>query len=178
MGAPRPGDTAGAFCWGSGHGIRRGGYVREGLLASRPTFPTVHVSNARQGFFERADFDRLCAELPEYLRAAATFAYLTGWRTRSEVLPLRWANVDFVNGVVRLDVRTTKNDAGRIFPFAVLPELGDLLRRQRLAADAHELLTGQPCLFVFGGSRGGFYTTSGARRFGISPARASRSTWR
>jgi integrase len=52
-----------------------------------------------------------------------TFAYLTGWRVPSEVLRLTWDRVDFGAGVVRLDVRTTKNGAGRTFPFDVLPEL-------------------------------------------------------
>jgi integrase len=89
------------------------------------------------------------AGLPEPLRNVVTFAYLTGWRVPSEVLPLTWDRVDFRAGVVRLDVRTTKNDAGRIFPFDVLPELADVLQRQRLYTDAFEAAAGQPIPWVF-----------------------------
>ena len=43
-------------------------------------------------------------------------AYLTGWRIASEILPLEWRQVDFVEGEVRLDAGTTKNGEGRVFP--------------------------------------------------------------
>ncbi len=45
-----------------------------------------------------------------------TFAYITGWRMRSEIWPLQWSLVDFKAGIVRLDPGTTKNDKGRVFP--------------------------------------------------------------
>ncbi len=57
-------------------------------------------------------------------------AYLTGWRVRSEVLPLTWRQVDFDRGIVRLEPGSTKNDEGRVFPFSALPALTDLLRCQ------------------------------------------------
>ena len=41
------------------------------------------------------------------------FAYITGWRIPSEVLPLEWRNVDLEAGEVRLDAHTTKNGEGR-----------------------------------------------------------------
>ena len=59
-----------------------------------------------------------------------TFAYCTGWRVRSEILPLQWKQIDWTAGTVRLEPGTTKNDEGRMFAFAVLPELADVLRRQ------------------------------------------------
>lgn len=123
--------------------------LRRQLLAFCPAFPTLRVSNARKGFFEREELERVRAALPEPLRAVVTFAYLTGWRVPSEVLPLTWDRVDFRAGVVRLDVRSTKTDAGRIFPFDVLPELLDVLHRQRLYTDAFEAATGQPIPYVF-----------------------------
>jgi integrase len=112
-------------------------------------FPTLRIDNARQGFFERDGLEKVRAALPEALRNVVTFAYLTGWRVRSEVLPLTWDRVDFAAGVVRLDVRTTKNGAGRTFPFDVLPELAELLRRQRLYTDLFEATGGQPIAHVF-----------------------------
>jgi integrase len=57
-----------------------------------------------------------------------------GWRCRSEVLSLRWPQVDAAAGTVRLEVGTTKNGRGRTFPFGVLPELKGLLDAQRAAA--------------------------------------------
>ncbi len=51
--------------------------------------------------------------LPPTYRGVARFAYLTGWRIRSEVLPLKWSNLDLAAGVARLEPNTTKNDEGR-----------------------------------------------------------------
>lgn len=93
--------------------------------------PSIDASgNVRKGFFEEKELRAVLTHLePEY-RPAVEFAYLTGWR-RGEVLGLTWRQVDFEAGTVRLEPGTTKNDEGRTFPFAVLPPLADLLRRQR-----------------------------------------------
>jgi integrase len=123
--------------------------VRRQLLPFRPAFPTLRIDNARQGFFERMGLEKVRKALPEALRNVVTFAYLTGWRVPSEVLPLTWDRVDFAAGVVRLDVRTTKNGAGRTFPFDVLPELAELLRRQRLYTEMFEATSGQKIAYVF-----------------------------
>jgi integrase len=71
--------------------------------------------------------------LPDYLRPAIQFAYITGWRIRSEVLSLTWAQNDFAAGAgtVRLEVRTTKNKHGRTF--VMTSELRALLEGQRAA---------------------------------------------
>lgn len=61
----------------------------------------------------------------------------------SEVLTLRWSQVDFQAGVVRLEPGTTKNDEGRTLPFNALPELAHLLRSQWDHAVSLELETGQ-----------------------------------
>ena len=104
---------------------------RVGRVPQVPEFPQLAVNNIRVGFFEREDFDAVVAELPEPLRPVVQFAYFTGWRIPSEVLRLQWNHVDFAAGVVRLDVGSTKNRAGRVFPFAALPALRALLDRQR-----------------------------------------------
>ena len=114
-----------------------------------PDFPTVRIADPRSGFFEREAFAAVLAQLPEPLRAPIEFAYLTGWRTPSEVLPLTWSQVDFDAGVVRLEVGTTKNRAGRTFPFAVLPALLELLERQRAIVTALERERGQVIPYVF-----------------------------
>ena len=61
------------------------------------------------------------------------FAYITGWRIPSEVLPLQWRHVDFEARVVRLDPHTTKNDEGRTFPFT--DALEQLLEAQKAEHD-------------------------------------------
>lgn len=44
------------------------------------------------------------------------FAFATGWRTTSEILPLEWRQVDWDRRSVRLDAHTTKNGEARTFP--------------------------------------------------------------
>lgn len=122
---------------------------RAGKVASVPEFPRLEAANVRTGFFEAADFAALLADLPDALRPPMEFAYLTGWRTKSEVLRLTWDRVDFAAGVVRLEVGSTKTGQGRTFPFAVLPRLAALLERQRATTDAAERALGAIIPYVF-----------------------------
>jgi integrase len=122
---------------------------RMGKVAQVPEFPTVRVADPRSGFFEREAFAAVLAQLPVSLQAPIAFAYLTGWRVPSEVLPLTWAQVDFDAGVVRLEVGTTKNKAGRTFPFAVLPDLVQLLEQQRAIVTGLERQLGRVIPHVF-----------------------------
>ncbi len=108
--------------------------VRDGKLMAAPPIDTPDPKNARQGFVEREDLDTVLEQLPPPYRGPVLFAYLTGWRCRSEVLPLRWPQVDAGAGTVRLEPGTTKNGRGRTFPFGVLPELKALLEAQRAGA--------------------------------------------
>ncbi len=71
---------------------------------------------------------RMCWRLLD-LGDAVQFMFITGWRSRSEVLPLTWAQVDFQGGFVRLEPGTTKNNEGRAFP--LIPELRALLERRQ-----------------------------------------------
>lgn len=126
--------------------------VDRGLVPRAPKFPTLTVSNARQGFFEVSEFEKLCGELPDYLAAVARFGYLTGWRW-SEIIGLTWDRVDFAAGMVRLDVGTTKNHDGRVFPMDALPALLALLKGQRGYTDVVETVEARRVPFVF--HRGG-----------------------
>ena len=120
------------------------------LLPVRPYFPTLHLNNVRKGFFEESDFRAFLKYFDEDVEPVLEFAYLTGWRIKSEVLPLRWGlNVDFGAGEVRLEPGTTKNDEGRVFPFSVLPELAEMLARERRRTEACERATGQIIPWVF-----------------------------
>jgi integrase len=102
---------------------------KAGKVDRIPVIDSLHVSNARRGFFERAELDAVLKHLPSHLQGVMEFAYVTGWRIPSEVLRLTWDRVDFKAGWVRLDVGTTKNEDGRQFP--ITPELRAILERQR-----------------------------------------------
>jgi integrase len=102
-------------------------------IQTRPHIPMLAENNARQGFFERDQLTAVLRHLPEAIRPVASFAYLTGWRL-SEVITLTWRQVDFGAATVRLEPGTTKNRAGRMFPFT--PELRALLEAQRAATAA------------------------------------------
>ena len=67
----------------------------------------------------------------------------------SEVQTLEWRQVDFKAGTVRLEVGTTKNEAVRMFPFDVLPELCDLVEEQAAVTEAVEQRQGRIVRRVF-----------------------------
>jgi integrase len=115
--------------------LKKGFGLAHGILGKIPKFPTINTANIRKGFFEEADFKLFVSHFEEALQPVLFFAYHTGWRMKSEVFPLQWAQVDFQSGEVRLEPGTTKTDEGRTFPFAVLPELEDLLLKQRAYTD-------------------------------------------
>jgi integrase len=127
--------------------------IRGEKLYHRPYIPRLDEDNARQGFFEADEFSAILPHLPDYIRPAIRFAYITGWRIRSEVLPLTWAQIDFAAGTVRLEVRTTKNKHGRTF--VMTSELRALLELQRrlVAEDT-------PWVFPYRGKRLGRFDKS------------------
>ena len=77
----------------------------------------LQLRNVRQGFFDDAMFAAVCSKLPAAVVPIVTFAYVTGWRIQSEILPLEWRHIDRKVGEARLEPGTTKNQAGRVFPF-------------------------------------------------------------
>jgi integrase len=121
--------------------------VKGERLQRMPYIEMLKENNARRGFFDREQFEAVRRHLPEYARPAATFAYLTGWRLKSEILPLQWRRVDFKAGVVTLDVGTTKNRDGRTFP--MIPELRAVLEAQRAETDALQRKIGAIIPWVF-----------------------------
>jgi integrase len=108
--------------------------IQGGKLMHRPYIPMLKENNVRKGFFERDQFESVRRHLPPHVRPAITFAYITGWRIRSEVLSLRWVRVDSEAEVVRLEAGTAKNEDPREFPFT--DELKALLEEQGRKADA------------------------------------------
>lgn len=103
--------------------------MRAGTLGCRPYIPMLEERNARTGFFDTSQFDSPWKRLPSDIQPVAKFAYITGWRVPTEVLPLQWRQVDFIGGTVSLDPGTTKNREGRTF--VMTAELRTLLETQR-----------------------------------------------
>ena len=91
--------------------------MQAGKLTVRPYIPLLKERNIRQGFFEPEQFQSVQRHLPAHMRGVAAFAFTTGWRTPSEILPLEWRHVEMKAGEVRLDAGATKNGEGRVFPF-------------------------------------------------------------
>lgn len=90
--------------------------AQAGNLLHRPHIPLLREDNVRTGFFELDQYLSVRAHLSKPLQPVVEFAYITGWRIASEVLPLQWRNVDLKAGEVRLDTGTTRNREGRVFP--------------------------------------------------------------
>lgn len=75
--------------------------IQAGKLLQKPLIPLLKEDSVRVGFFEREQFLAVLQRLADPVRPVATFAYITGWRIDSEVLPLEWRQVDFGAGEVR-----------------------------------------------------------------------------
>lgn len=112
-----------------------------------PMIKLLREDNVRKGFFEKEHLGAVRQFLPPYLRGPIGFAYVTGWRIKSEVLPLRWSQVDFNSGTVRLDPGTTKNREGRTF--IMTPALRGILEQQRSNADRVQREQGRIIPHVF-----------------------------
>jgi integrase len=120
--------------------------IEGGKLFNRPHISMLRENNVRVGFFEKEQFESVRRNLPEALQPVISFAFITGWRIRSEVLPLQWRQIDFAAGRVMLDVGSTKNQEARTFPLTV--ELRELLVAQKAKAEALKQ-KGTICPWVF-----------------------------
>ena len=121
--------------------------AKDGKVGVRPEFSMLHVDNARKGFFELEEHRAIQTHLPEYLQPVAAVAYITGWRTKSELLTREWRHVDLDNGWLRLEPGEGKNREGRDFPFT--DELRTILEAQRERVKAIERSRGRVIRWVF-----------------------------
>ena len=102
--------------------------VLDGRLHHRPHVPMLRENNTRKGFFERSQFEAVRDHLPAALRPVIEFAYLTGWRIKSEVLPLQWQYVNREGKSITLE--TSKNGEPRTINYGQLPALVMLIEQQ------------------------------------------------
>src|SRR5207247_3556831 len=111
-------------------------------LLSAPYVPKLREADARQGFFERTEFDAVRDHLPAHLQCLLTFYFWTGWRS-SEALSLHVRQVNVNDGIVTLDPSQSKNGHARVFPFGPLAELRDVLTQQVVSAECLTRSTGK-----------------------------------
>ena len=124
---------------------------RNGKLTRLPLLDKPKEGPARQGFFEREQYEAVRRKLPVDLQVAVTIAYTFGWRMQSEVLALERRQLDLEAGTLRLDAGQTKNGEGRVV--SLTSELKGLLGAQITRVDALQRRLGRivPALFPHGG---------------------------
>jgi integrase len=136
--------------------ILRRGYRLLKLTSRAPDVPKL-VGNVREGFWERAQFERFVAELPsELLRDFWRFGYATGMRL-GEIKALDWSGYDRETRTLRLHGKASKTGRARVIPIGSWPELSEVVER-RLAARRLD----SPLVFHSKGHGvGNFYETMG-----------------
>ena len=108
------------------------GVERQRISAALRIRKLSEKGNARQGFFEKADFDEMVKYLPDYLEGFVKFGFYSGWR-RGEVRSLQWADVDLAAKVIRLRPENSKTREGRIL--ALEGELWNVIAEQGAARE-------------------------------------------
>lgn len=121
--------------------------IAAGTISARPPIPMLREDNVRKGFFEEEQFEAVRQGLLPDVADLVLFLYVTGWRWCSEAALLKWSNVDFAAGEIRLDPGTTKTGEGRLFPFT--RDLRQLLERRRSLTREREKELGRIIPFVF-----------------------------
>ena len=117
--------------------------------------------------------DAVIDQLAPALKPVVRFAYITGWRVESEVLPLEWNRVDLAAGEVRLGAGTTKNGQARIIYVGDNAALTELLRG---AWADHEALKAKGTISAVGLPAGRRSDQEHGRRV-ARRLQAGRSSW-
>ncbi len=119
------------------------GYLRAALAREMKTTPPrvtsipfmrvpSEKSQVREGFIERADYQKILAELPDSLRAIFVCAFHTGARS-GELKKIKWGHVNFKGGIIELAAKNTKNTEGRWLP--IWGDMEQYLKRQKAVRD-------------------------------------------
>ena len=102
--------------------------VESGTFPTAPKVPSLAEHNARQGFFERAEFDAVLQRLPDDgVKDFCEWFYRTGMRP-GEIRSLTWANLDQETWTLRLHARDAKTGYGRTIPLE--GPLKDIIERR------------------------------------------------
>jgi integrase len=101
---------------------------------ARPHIEMLRRRRPRSGFFEHAEFRRLCKHLLADLEALARICYVNGWRWKSEVRPLAWNQIGLRRGTITIEPGKAKGREPRIF--VMTPHLKKLLKARWKATAA------------------------------------------
>ena len=144
--------------------LRRGFRLGRNKVPARPDFVMQEVDNVRKGFFEPEQYRAVVEHLPAYLKPVAQVAYITGWRTKSELLTRQWKHVDFEAGWLRLEPGEGKPARAGIFRSPP-----SCVRCSKLSVNACFSYSARP-----GGSSHGYLSTPQAKAAAQRPAVQSR----
>jgi integrase len=102
--------------------------IREDMVLKNPCWKVTMLKedNKRDRILTVEEFDRLLAELPDYLKPIVSLGYYTGMR-RGEILKLTWKKVNMQEGYLDLEPEDTKNSEPRRIYFNDV--LWDIFRR-------------------------------------------------
>jgi len=85
------------------------------LVAQPPAITLLKEDNTREGFLEYEDYVRFRDELPPHQKLILVMGFHWGMRL-GELLSLRWHQVDWQEGIVRLSKKQTKGAKARNAP--------------------------------------------------------------
>jgi integrase len=122
-------------------GFRLGAREDPPLVQRQPAIPMLAETNVRQGFLEPEQYEKLLEELPANLKALFVCAYHVGAR-KNELRRIKWSQVDFDGGAIRLSASQTKTKRPR-----TLPIYGDMGRWLEAQSEARP----KDCEWVFNG---------------------------
>ena len=119
-----------------------------GHISFAPHVKALPETNARTGFLEPENYERLRDAMPEHIRCLFVIGYHLGCRI-GELLTLKWEQVDAAGGWIRLAGIQTKTGKPRALP--IYGEIPKALERQRLWCQENS--PSSPYIFTWRGKR-------------------------
>jgi len=106
--------------------------VKANMIPARavPEFPKLKEPKPRWDYFTPEQYDKVSAELPDYLKPVFAVAYYCGMRA-AEILSRKWEHINLDAGIIHLLAGETKNNEARIVP--MVGPIAGMLRDLRAA---------------------------------------------